>query len=306
MRVIRSTSSRVLSRTARASSVSRSPRRLTSISERMAASGVRSSWEASATSRCCSATPCSRRASIALRVTARWPISSAAAWDGDALVQAVDADRVGLGGHPRDRQERLARQPPADGGGGRERGRAGDEQQHRTRRTEASTAVERLADDQDGARRAGPPGRPGRGDAARRGRDGRHPTMRESASARSARGGAATIGWPRRDAEGREHAAAPGRAPGRRRVDARQRGARDLDQLRGPARRVAGADVVRRRARRGRRASWSSVCRRSTRKAPSASRMMAPSRTAYQTVSRTRIGRFTRSPARSRRRVPCG
>ena len=67
-RSCRSTSSRALSSTRRAAVGRASARRLTSISERIAASGVRSSWEASATSRCCSSMPSSMRSSIAFSV----------------------------------------------------------------------------------------------------------------------------------------------------------------------------------------------------------------------------------------------
>ena len=76
MRLIRSTSSRVLSSTSRELGASVSSIKLTSSSARIAASGVRSSCDASAISRCFSSTPRSSRSSIALRVRARCPISS--------------------------------------------------------------------------------------------------------------------------------------------------------------------------------------------------------------------------------------
>ena len=76
MRLIRSTSSLVLSRTRRASEVSLSARRLTSSSERIAASGLRSSCETSATIRCCSSTPRWMRASIVFSVAASRATSS--------------------------------------------------------------------------------------------------------------------------------------------------------------------------------------------------------------------------------------
>ena len=62
-------------------------RRLTSSSTRMAASGVRSSCEASATRRSRASTPRSSRSSIALSVRARWPSSSLDARDGDPLAR---------------------------------------------------------------------------------------------------------------------------------------------------------------------------------------------------------------------------
>ena len=74
---MRSTSSRVLSSTVRAAGVRSSWRRLTSSSARIAASGVRSSCDVSATSRRCSATPAWMRSSMVLSVVARCATSSA-------------------------------------------------------------------------------------------------------------------------------------------------------------------------------------------------------------------------------------
>ena len=74
-----SISSCTLSSVARASAGSPRSRRFTSSSERITASGVRSSCEASATNRRCSATPRCSRSSIPFIVTARSWISSVVA-----------------------------------------------------------------------------------------------------------------------------------------------------------------------------------------------------------------------------------
>ena len=180
---------------------------------------------------------------MALSVTARWPISSAARGTAtrscSRSMPMVSASR----GHPRHGQERLAREPPAAGGGGRERGRAGDEEQHQDAPHRRVDAGERLAHDEDPALPEAVDGGHQRPEVPLAGGfdGGQVRPAGERVRARRGRDDP-----PRLDpvAVGEQHP--PGRVEhGGDRARVRQHGLADVQELLGALRRVAAADLRR-------------------------------------------------------------
>ena len=129
VRLMWSTSSRVLFRSSRASGVSSSARRLTSSSARITANGVRSSCDASAMSCRCCFEPSSSRSSIAFRVSARSRSSSRAT--GTATRSCSRSVRIACASEvicSSGRKARRAIQKPTSSRGG-QRDRAAEQEQ---------------------------------------------------------------------------------------------------------------------------------------------------------------------------------
>ena len=220
--------------------------------------------------------------------------------------QPVDADLLGLRGHPLDRQQRLAREPPA----AERRSPAsaagpGEQQQRRApaARTPRRGRSDSRHDEHLAARRGGRPARRARGSAGRPrpGSTVDEPRRRPaSASARAPRAATMPPASRRSLAVGEQHAAA---------------GVEHLGGGRRAGRTVLlyVEEVLRARRPRSPRAIWPPrwprrrgrppACRSDrscrTRNAPEHADDRRPAARAYQAVSRTRIGSLTRAPARS-------